>query len=61
MHVQIFKLMNFFTLFMLCSGRIPLGEPRRRREDNIIKDLRIKVEDGNWLKQAGIRSNGGLL
>jgi hypothetical protein len=46
---------------MLCSGRIPLGEPRRRREDNIIKDLRIKVEDGNWLKQAGIRSNGGLL
>ena len=35
------------------TGKIPLGRPRRRREDNIRKDLKeIGINTKNWVDSA---------
>jgi hypothetical protein len=35
------------------EGKKPLGRPRRRREDNIKKDLReIGIDGANWIQLA---------
>jgi hypothetical protein len=35
------------------KGKIPLGRPRRRWEDNIKLDLReIEIEGANWIRLA---------
>ncbi|KAJ4449410.1 hypothetical protein ANN_00809 [Periplaneta americana] len=42
--------------------KIPLGRPRRRREDNIKMDLREVGYDGrDWINLAQDRDHGGLM
>ena len=39
------------------KGKRPLGRPRRRREDNIRKDLEeIGINAGNWVDSAQDRN-----
>ena len=44
------------------AGKIPLGRPRRRWEDNIRMDLKeIGINTRNWVNSAQIRIIGGPL
>jgi hypothetical protein len=44
---------DYRVLVWRSEGKIPLGRPRRRWEDNIKMDLREKGIDGaNWIRLA---------
>jgi hypothetical protein len=44
------------------AGKIPLGRPRRRRDDKFKMDLKeIGIDRANWIRLAQDRSSGGIL
>jgi hypothetical protein len=52
MHLEMFK-SDVFSLYMILSGRRPLGRPSHRWEDDITKCLRDRgCEHGNQVEQA---------
>ena len=57
LHAKVSKLFVIFLFIFavkICSiGKIPLGRPRRRWEDNIRMDLEeIGINEGNWVYSA---------